>query len=280
MELADAWLKASPRGTHAARAYLTEVSRLDRFLRAKGRDWSQLDTAVLTRFWATLIRGALHEIPRPPSTGSLDQSRRIISAFLRWMVEQGHAPVSVLAAVGAWRTPDRAAPAPLTASTRTGVLPLTELVSVSNLDAAAAALCYWAGATPQQLSSLAKADVDLPQARVTLTQRDVRRTVAIPRSLAKGLQPLLTAPGPWVFATSAQAPSAAAMGRRVARWLTRHGAGSTSARALHAQFQRHAHASGWTTDEIRAQLRRPNLTFPLTKAPAHRHLSMLVPAGR
>lgn len=280
MALVDAWLQASPRGAHAMRAYLTEVSRLDQFLRTKGRDWRQLDATVLARFWAELIRGALHEIPHPPSARSLDQSRRIISAFLRWMVEQGHAPVAVLPALGTWRTPERTTPSPRTASTRAGALPLTELVNVSTLDAAAAALCYWAGATPQQLSSLAKADVDLPQAQVTLTQREVRRTVAIPRSLAKGLQPLLTGAGPWVFGTSAQAPSAAAMGRRVARWLTRHGAGSTSARALHAQFQQHAHASGWTTDEIRAQLRRPNLPLPPTKAPTHRHLSMLVPAGR
>ena len=280
MEFADAWLKAAPRGVHTVRAYLTELNRLDQFLRRAGRDWRQMDAALLARFWTALTRGALHETPRPPSSRSLDQSRRIISAFLRWMVEQGHAPVAALTAIAAWRTPASAPSQGRSFSAPVGTLPLTHLINVAELDAAAAALCYWAGATPLELASLARGDVDLSQSQVTLTQRNVRRTVAIPRPLAKSLLPLLANARPWVFGPAAQPPSAAAMGRRVARWLTRHGAGSTSARALRTQFQCHAQAGGWTNDEIRAQLRRPSLPLPPAAAPTQRHLAALVPAGR
>jgi integrase len=279
-EFADTWLKASPRGTHTVRAYLTELDRLDQFLRKLGREWDRLDPHLLERFWRELTRGAWHETQQRPSASSLNQSRRIISAFLRWMVGQGLASTSVLPVMAGWHVPMGGPKTKVAITPRRRSLPVTRLLDVSELDAAAAAMCYWAGATPNELSALATADLDLPRATVTLTQRGVSRTVAIPRPLAKSLQPLLAKAGPWVFRAGPEPPSAAAMGQRVARWLGSHGGGALgSARALRAQFQRHAQAVGWSNDDIRAQLRRPTLPLPLAPAPSHRQLAALVPAG-
>jgi len=277
-ELADAWLRASPRSAHTVRAYRNELDRLRRFLSARGCEWDRLDSALLERFWRELTCGSWHETQRP-SASSLNQSRRIISAFMRWTVGLDLAPASVLTVVTNWRTPVERPRAEAGFATRGRSLPLTRLLQVPDLDGAAAALCFWAGATPNELSTLTIADVDLTRATVTLTLRGVRRTVAIPRPLAKSLQPLLVQAGPWVFQIGPTPASAAAMGQRVTRWLGRHGGGAVgSARALRAQFQRHARAVGWNSDEIRAQLRRPTLPLPLAPPPSHRQLATLVPA--
>ncbi len=282
LDLESAWLAASPRTANTVRAYRTELDRLDRFLRARTREWRSLDAPLLERFWRELTRGAWHETRQLPSLNSLDQSRRIIAAFVRWLMREGRAPVPVLAAIASWRTPTERPVAPATDAPRARPLPMTRLLRVSDLSGAAAALCFWTGATPSELSTLATADVDLPRATVTLTQHGARRTVAIPRPLVKSLQSLLApVAGPWVFRTGPQPPTAAVMGQRVTRWLGAQGGGAGgSARALRAQFQHHARARGWSSDEIRGQLRRTTLPLPPATAPSHRQLAALVPTTR
>lgn len=280
-ELEDAWLAASPRAAHTLRAYRNELNRLGRFLHSRGRKTVVLDAALLERFWQEITRGAWHETTRNrPSANSLNQSRRILSAFVGWLVREEHAPVSVLAAVARWRTP-AANPSAAGKSMPSGPAPpLSRLMRVSTLDGAAAAFCFWAGATPSELALLATADVDLAHAKVTLTQRTGRNTVAIPRRLARSLQPLLVPGQRWMFRLGAEPPTPAAMAQRVSRWLASLGAGEVgSARALRDHFQRHARARGWNSDEIRSQLRRPSLPPPALVAPSHRRLESLAPAS-
>ncbi len=160
-------------------------------------------------------------------------------------------------------------------------VPLSRLLQVSDLDGAAAALCFWGGATPSELASLASAHVELSSAKVTFTQRSVSRTVAIPRPLAKSLKPLMVADQPWVFGRGCVQTTSAAMAQRVARWLNRQGEKEAgNARALRAYFQRYAEAHGWNSDEIRGQLRRPSLPPRPLASPSHRRLASLVPPSK
>ncbi len=280
-DLENVWLAATPRAAHTHRAYRTELDRLARFLRSRGRDTTGLDPALLERFWRELVRGAWHETRQPPSASTLDQSRRILSAFIRWLVQQEHGSVSLLTAVAKWRTPERSTPATgrMVASPRS--LPLSRLLEVSDLDGAAAALCFWAGATPRELAALATRHVHEGHAHVELNQRGVLRAVAIPGQLAHALKSLIAPQQVWVFRLGAEPPTAAAMAQRVARWLRDHGGGEvTSARSLRAHFQRHARARGWSSDEIRGQLRRPSLALPPLVSPSPRRLTVLLPRKR
>ncbi|MBN8893843.1 MAG: hypothetical protein J0I71_03275 [Rhodanobacter sp.] len=280
-DLENDWLAAAPRAAHTHRAYRTELDRLARFLRSRSRDTTDLDAALLERFWRESVRGAWHETRQPPSASTLDQSRRILSAFIRWLVQQEHGPASLLAAVAKWRTPERPTPASVRSAPSPQSLPLSRLLEVSNLDGAASALCFWTGATPRELAALATCHVHAGRAYVELTQRGVRRAVAIPRPLAHALKSLIAPRQVWVFRIGAEPPTAAAMAQRVARWLRDHGGGQvTSARSLRAHFQRHAQARGWTSDEIRGQLRRPSLAPPPLVSPSPRRLATLLPRKR
>lgn len=279
-DLENVWLAAAPRAAHTHRAYRTELDRLARFLRSRGRDTTVLDPDLLERFWSELLRGAWHETCQPPSMSTLDQSRRILSAFVRWLVQQEHGPASLLTAVAKWRTPKRAKPAMGRAAPPRS-LPLSRLLEVPDLDGAAAALCFWAGATPRELAALATRHVHARQAQVELTQRGARRAVAIPRPLARALKSLITPQQVWVFRLGAEPPTAAAMAQRVARWLRDHGGGAvSSARSLRAHFQSHARAQGWSSDEIRGQLRRPSLAPPPLVSPSQQRLEALLPKKR
>lgn len=280
-DLENVWLAAAPRAAHTHRAYRTELDRLARFLRSRSRDTTELDPLLLARFWRELVRGAWHEKRQPPSASTLDQSRRILSAFIRWLVQQEHGPASLLTAVAKWRTPERPAPASACAVPSPRSLPLSRLLRVSDLDGVAAALCFWAGATPRELAALATRHVHAGHAHVELTQRGVRRAVAIPRPLAYALKSLIAPQQVWVFRLGPEPPTAAAMAQRVARWLRDHGGGDvTSARSLRAHFQRHARARGWSSDEIRGQLRRPSLAPPPLVSPSPRRLATLLPSKR
>lgn len=275
-KLEDAWLGETPRAEHTLRAYRTELDRLARFLRSRGHDGMGLNSPLLESFWRELIRGAWHETRQPPSASTLNQSRRILSAFVRWLVQQEMVPAALLATVGGWRTP-----ASTRATASSCAVPLSRLLQVSDLDGAAAALCFWGGATPSELASLASAHVELSSAKVTFTQRSVSRTVAIPRPLAKSLKPLMVADQPWVFGRGCVQTTSAAMAQRVARWLNRQGEKEAgNARALRAYFQRYAEAHGWNSDEIRGQLRRPSLPPRPLASPSHRRLASLVPPSK
>lgn len=274
---ADAWLEAVPRAHNTARSYRTELDRLLRFAR---RHDASVDARALARFWRGLCKGAWHETRQPPTPRSLDQSRRILSAFIRSLVQQELAPASALIAVAAWRTPAPREPTSRADARRMRSIPIARLLHVSDLDAAAAALCFWVGATPGELAALLLQDVDLVHARITLTQQGVRRTVAIPRLLAKAFEPLFAhAHGPWAFRVGPERTTAAALGQRVARWLRVQGGEVTSARALRALFQRFALSKGWSGDDVRAQLRRPRLPLPPAKSPSHRKLATLAGGG-
>ena len=280
-DLESVWLAAAPRAAHTHRAYRTELDRLARFLQSRSRDTTGLDPALIERFWRELVRGAWHETRQPPSASTLDQSRRILSAFIRWLVQQEHGPASLLTAVAKWRTPERPTPASGRVAPSPRSLPLSRLLEVSDLDGAAAALCFWAGATPRELASLATRHVHAGHAHVELTQRGVRGAVAIPRQLAHALKSLIAPQQVWVFRLGAEPPTAAAMAQRVARWLRDHGGGEvTSARSLRAYFQRHARAHGWSSDEIRGQLWRPSLAPPPLVSPSPRRLATLLPSKR
>lgn len=279
-DLEEAWLAASPRGPHTLRAYRTELDRLARFLRSCGRDGAELDPGLLERFWRDLTRGVWHETRKPPSKSTLDQSRRILSAFVRWLVAQERVPVTLLTTVAAWHTPARKPSAAEGKGKLSHGLPIARLLQVSDLDGAAAALCFWAGATPGELAALATVDVHPGRATVELVQRGIRRRVVLPRPLARSLKTLARAHQRWVFRVGVEPPTAAAMAQRVSRWLTQHGDGEvTSARSLRAQFQRHARANGWNSDEIRCQVRRPSLSPPPWAAPSHRRLAALIPSS-
>jgi site-specific recombinase XerC len=279
-DLESDWLTASPRGPQTVRAYRNEIDRLARFLKLRGRENATLDDTLLEQFWSELTRGAWHETRGRPSTSSLDQSRRILSAFVTWMVREEKAPLSALTAVAKWRTPARRVDSESKADLPDRASPLPDLLRVSHLDAAAAALSYWTGATPRELAALSTEDVDTKRATVTFTQRGDAQQVVIPRRLARSLHALLVPGQKWVFRVGAERPTAAAMAQRVARWLASKNAGEVgSARALRSRFQQHARACGWNSDEIRSQLRRPSLPPPALAAPSHRRLNCLLPGS-
>jgi site-specific recombinase XerC len=280
-DLERVWLAATPRSEHTLRAYRTELDRLARFLRSYGCDEAGLEPPLLERFWRELIRGGLHDTSQPPSASTIDQSRRILSAFIRWLVQQEMAPVALLATVLAWRTPKGVKPVSNCAAPARRALPLSCLLQVSDLDGAAASLCFWVGATPSELASLAGAHVKPSSAKVTLTQRGISRTVAMPRPLAKSLNALIRADQPWVFGRGGVPSTPAAIAQRVARWLNRFdGSNVSSARALRAYFQCYAEARGWNSDEIRGQLRRSSLPPRQLASPSHRRLAVLIPSSR
>lgn len=280
-DLEDAWLATSPRTPNTMRAYRNELDRLGRFLSSCGRDVADLNATLLERFWSELTRGTWHETRQRPTASSIDQSRRIISAFVSWLVRQELAPVSALASLATWRSPVGRPQKAVADVAQDCLAPLPPLLRVSDLDGLAAAFCFWAGASPGELAGIAVADVDGQRAELSLTQRGVRRTVAIPRRLVRSLQSLLVPGQTWLFRVGAEPPSPAAMAQRVSRWLGNHGGGDVgSARALREQFQRHARAKGWNSDEIRSQMRRTSLPLPPLSPPSHQRLASLISAPK
>lgn len=275
--LAD-WLDACNLTEGSRRAYRAEVARLQRYLARRHLALDDVDSALLRRFWAGLQRGRWHETRQTPTAGSQQQSRRIIAAFLRWAVQHGRVAASCLSAVRAWRV-DGATTAAASPVRPLSAVQLRRLLDASDLDAAAAALCFWTGATPRELSALRLVNIDLDAGHVTLARRHRGETVAIPRVLARALAKLLPAVGPYVFGGTASA-SPAALSQRIRRWVrTLHVGQLGSARALRAHFHAHAEAAGWSGDEIRAQLRRPSLPLSPATPPAVRRLDAVVRAA-
>lgn len=275
--LEAAWLAASPRRPDTVRAYRNELNRLRRFLQSSGRKDATLDAKLLERFWHGLIRGNWHSKRKRPSTRSIDQSRRILSAFVTWAVQQELAPVAALTAVAAWRTPSARLGQTGARASRGEEAPISALSRVSTLDGAAAALCFWVGATPRELAVLGTTDIDTRRAMVALTLRGERGEVAIPRSLSRSLQALVVPGQRWFFRRGAESPTPAAMAQRVSRWLASTGVTEiSSARALRAEFKRHARERGWNSDEIGSQLRCRSLPTPVCAIPSHRRLDALL----
>lgn len=272
------WLAERELTASSRRAYGAEVARLQRHLALRCCELRDVDSEVLGRFWTSLQRGRWHETRQPPAVGSLMQSRRIVAAFLRWAAQHGYVEASCLLALREWRvgvTP--AAPTPTTRPLPPAGLRL--LLNVIDLDGVAAALCFWAGATPRELSELRLVDIDVSACTVRLSGRSRPATVAIPKTLARSLTKRLPATGPFVFGGPDMA-TAAALSQRVRRWARAHGFGPAgSARDLRARFQTLAHAAGWSGEEIRAQLRRSSLPIAPAASPSRRRLEGVVHAA-
>ncbi|WP_201313204.1 hypothetical protein [Dyella sp. EPa41] len=225
----------------------------------------ELGPDQLSRFWKQLVTGRRHQVDSAPSQGSLQQSRRIVSAFLRWCVTQRHASVELLAELDRWSLP-RPKKASRATRPRHAQAPIGGLVHIQNLDAAAAALSFWTGATPGELASLEVTAFDWNQSLITIQRRDSRSTVVLPEALTADLRAIVTDGRTFLF-NPEHAPSAASVAQRISRWAARQHTSSTSARRLRARFLDLAKDAGWSSDEIRGQLRRLDLPLATPQPP-------------
>jgi len=134
------------------------------------------------------------------------------------------------------------------------------------LDEAAAALSFWTGASPSELASLEIAALDWAQSQVRIARRQSFSAVALPDELTTDLRALASDGRTYLFGRS-QPPSAGAVAQRISRWATNQRVASTSARRLRSRFLDLAKQAGWSSDEIRGQLRRLNLPLEAPQAP-------------
>lgn len=267
------WLNSSLLSRHTQRAYRNEVERLTTYLKDRRVLLSDLQVRHLNRFWAQLVEGRMHKVDHPPSAGSMQQSRRILSAYLRWCVSQKIVGPGALAALDLWdvkATPaDNLPPVPSRSSASVYLL-----LSVKDMDAAAAALSFWTGASPQELAQIESSEFDWQCSEATIKRRNSDSTIALPRKLSASLRHLVKEEQPYFF--GGEEPSTAAeMAGRIARWGKRHGVNTVSARSLRAQFLKLASDAGWRPDEIRNQLRRCDLDLPPTPPPSAGRLALL-----
>lgn len=277
MDVFATWLEESELTADSRQAYQTELKRLQRYLVQRRVDMGDVDAALLRRFWAGVKRGRWHETTKAPAASSLQQSRRIIGAFVRWAVQHEWVTPSSLGALREWRV--EAAPSVrVTEVPKLSAGQMRCLLEVEDWDAAAAALSFWVGATPLELSALRLNEIDLREGRITLAGRGPGTTVALPKALSRALTKLPADVEPYVFGGSTPA-SAAAVSQRIRRWLHVNPIGQLScARELRGYFHVHATSAGWSGDEIRAQLRRPSLRLSASPPPAVRRLESLVRA--
>lgn len=273
MDLLSTWLTSTPLAAHTQRAYRTEVSRLLSFTAGRNIPLDGLEPRQLNRFWRQLVSGRLHHVDTTPSPGSLQQSRRIISAFLRWCVTQKCAPVELLAELDRWSIPESQERSH-TSHPRQTSLPISSLVRAWDLNAAAAALSFWTGATPGELASLKTAAIDGVENQVTIRRRQTMSTVALPEKLGADLRALASDGRVYLFGAN-DPPSAASVAQRISRWSTAHNASMGSARRLRWQFLDMAKQAGWSSDEIRGQLRRPHLGLNAAAPPTLERLASI-----
>lgn len=273
MDLLSIWLASAPLATHTQRAYRTEVGRLVSFIERRNIPLDELEPRLLKRFWRDLVSGRMHRVDTTPSPGSLQQSRRIVSAFLRWSVTQGHASVELLAELDQWSIPESPEPS-VTACARQTSISISHLIRARDLNAAAAALSFWTGATPGELASLKTAAIGGVESQVTIRRRQTLSTVMLPEELGADLKALASDGRAYFFGTHAP-PSSASIAQRIARWSVEHNALMGSARRLRRRFLDLAKQAGWNSDEIRSQMRRPHLELNAAAPPTSERLASI-----
>lgn len=271
-EMTD-WLESNSLTALTQRSYRTEVERFTAFLEVRRASLPELQSRHLKRFWAQLIDGRLHRSGRRPKAGSAQQSRRIVSAYLRWCVAHGFAPSDILSSLDEWEIP-AGAPELKNRSAVSPMAPMALLLEAADLDNAAAALSFWSGASPQELATVQIAAFDWTLATFAVDRGSTTSSVTLPRSLADSLQRLGSEHKRYLFGDD-HPSTAVSVARRIARWGNRCGAGAVSARSLRAQFLSLAQSAGWTTDEIRNQVRRVDLRLPMSPPPPPERLAVL-----
>ncbi len=265
MDMVSTWLKSASLAPHTERAYRVEVDRFMVYLDRRNLALAELGSRQLERFWAQLRRGRLHNVATLPSHGSLQQSRRILCAFLRWCAAAQLTPPDILTELRrssvreteAHGRPVRATPS---------AVPVANLLRIADLDGAAAALSFWAGASPQELGALRTDAFDWAQSQVTIARRSAETSVVLPESLSASLRVLARGKHTYFFGHDAPA-SAASIAYRISKWGKRQGSATASARALRARFLEMAKLAGWTPDEIRGQMRRRKLALDAPQPP-------------
>ena len=273
MDLPSTWLSTRDLRDNTRRAYEQEVERWMAFMRSKRLTWPRLCAAHVNHFRAQLESGVLHALGSQPSEGSMRQCRRIVSAFVRWVVAEERAAPAVLAGLDQWRedAPASEGKTSFPRLTTHDFEPSTR--GGGSRDKLAVALSYWTGATPAELAQL-KTSAISTTGQVTFARYGRRDTVRVPRELAAAIV-RVAAPERFVFGGTSP-PSPATMALRIRRYLEAQSPGGPrTARELRAAFIARARSAGWNLEEIRVQLRRPHLVAPPVPAPPSERLSAL-----
>jgi len=264
------WLNRSEISPHTTRAYRAETQRFAEFLKTRGRSVATLDAPTLRAFWRDSERSLTGD--RQRAAGSVTQTRRIVGAFVRWCVDHRYAPVGALAAIReAAHRATRSKREPQLREAPPASRQLKRLLTraPSTRGEAAVVMGFWVGASPQEVARVRASDLNAASGMLTVRSRDSSaHEVPLPRPIARALHKLLRA-------SPAGSASPAAVAQRVRRQLKAEPANARSARSLRHLFVALARRAGWTTEELQAHLRRPNLRLSSLATSDHRSLAAI-----
>lgn len=164
--LGDRWLGGAPRSTATQRAYRVEIQRLLHWLTATGGGQTgEVSANLLGRYLDDISSSkpeayTLAGLQRALKTSSVLQSKRILAALLMWAAEADELPLALATQARRWKKPSAGAPA-AERGPKHIKHPARALVSEEGQARRefVAALAYWLGASPQQISRLKRRSI-------------------------------------------------------------------------------------------------------------------------
>jgi len=165
-ELGDRWLDAAPRCTATQRAYRVEIQRFLSWLAAtSGGPPDEVSSNLLGRYLDDISSStpeiyALAGLQRTLKSSSVLQSKRILGALLMWAAEANELPLALATQARRWKKSSAGVSAAERGPKRIEH-PVRAPVSEEGQARRefVAALAYWLGASPQQISKLERRSI-------------------------------------------------------------------------------------------------------------------------
>lgn len=283
-EMAERWLDQLVIQDLTRRAYRAELDRFLKWACAENISESKLDAYQFEQFAACLSSDrarelAIVDLERPLLSSSLEQARRILSAWLRWAAAREWVS-SDLAVPAPWPKPDRTSTRspPVSATRLKGLL----VVSTPSTEHSACrekfvvGLSFWLGLSPTEIAALARDDVQVRgnhlEVGVASAAGDPEIRVG-PMALRKLWLAYDRQRGASVSAVTSLQDSRHVTSHTVARIIRQafdrpeYDADElvVNARGLRRSFVAHAAEHGWSSDDVKHHLRRrslPGVKFP------------------